>query len=652
MDPREATNRLEKTAFNLKTFEQCKVLIFRRILETAPSAQVYSSAAFLHEELVKLPMFPRKALEADFNLFPKLADRELLTTDMLHKNSWCQLIWSLFSAMECKTASIWDITLFINVINGSFILHCDDLNIIRTCLAIYISAARHFQHIFSTNGFLLIIPTLMKVYSNMQANPIIKNAIEFACLQFYVMHRVPFVLQLFGSVAQILDLKTLNIISTSSNKIDTNKVHSSCLFNLILSMEEGVNDNLNILEIVRKLSGESEIPLTTVTTGTGNNNIGNVISTSSNKNINGQQTNDDNNDDGSLNNPETSEFSSSLTTGTTGYNNYSGYGSFPRHQTTTPYGLTKPNLLTSKSDYNIPVPINPYHQQRTTKNLPLGQSINNQTSSSVGSTTNATTALAVSGITTSSILIAPNSTVINQLSSPTLQMKANDANKTSNQVGVSLSNHTLTSQQQQQQQSIVVTSKSQQLQNPINNTLDQRSMIKVLDFCYSDDLNARFSIIETINLCVTVIAYATQAYRANQMLIILDIVIPRYTQHLKTETDKFTLSGGLTMTVNQDGQHHARNELANIQRIAIAIKTLINTTDFLSRTYGSTNNETTNLKMNSDHYIKKKRSPSIQADEDSMRFHEDRKQKGDNQQRNTSQGQEADDFSLLTKEFR
>lgn len=53
--------------------------------------KVNSTAAFLHEELIKLALFPRKALEADFNLFSKVADRELLTTDMLHKYSWCQV---------------------------------------------------------------------------------------------------------------------------------------------------------------------------------------------------------------------------------------------------------------------------------------------------------------------------------------------------------------------------------------------------------------------------------------------------------------------------------------------------------------------------------------------------------------------------------
>jgi hypothetical protein len=54
--------------------------------------------------------------------------------------------------MDGKTTTTWDITLFLNVINGAFILHCEDFAMLRFCLAIYISIAKHFRHIFATNG--------------------------------------------------------------------------------------------------------------------------------------------------------------------------------------------------------------------------------------------------------------------------------------------------------------------------------------------------------------------------------------------------------------------------------------------------------------------------------------------------------------------
>jgi hypothetical protein len=91
--------------------EQSKVLFFKKILDNVPVNQVknfqqqkkfkfeifstkfkvHSIGLFLLEELNKIPTFPRKALEADFNLYSKLSDRELSTMDMLHKYSWLKV---------------------------------------------------------------------------------------------------------------------------------------------------------------------------------------------------------------------------------------------------------------------------------------------------------------------------------------------------------------------------------------------------------------------------------------------------------------------------------------------------------------------------------------------------------------------------------
>jgi len=45
-----------------------------------------------------------------------------------------------------------DLHLFINVINGVFILHCEDSAILRHCMATYIELSFHFKAVFSTNG--------------------------------------------------------------------------------------------------------------------------------------------------------------------------------------------------------------------------------------------------------------------------------------------------------------------------------------------------------------------------------------------------------------------------------------------------------------------------------------------------------------------
>ena len=44
-----------------------------------------------------------------------------------------------------------------------------------------------------------------QVYSDYESNPQLRQAIEFACHQFYILHRKPFVLQLFASVAPLLE---------------------------------------------------------------------------------------------------------------------------------------------------------------------------------------------------------------------------------------------------------------------------------------------------------------------------------------------------------------------------------------------------------------------------------------------------------------
>lgn len=98
-----------------------------------------------------------------------------------------------------------DLHLFINVINGVMIIHCEDSVVLRRCMATYLNIAVHFSPLFTTNGFFLIMPTLLRCYSQRQTNLMLCRVIEFVCKQFYLLHRKPFVLQTFGSIANILD---------------------------------------------------------------------------------------------------------------------------------------------------------------------------------------------------------------------------------------------------------------------------------------------------------------------------------------------------------------------------------------------------------------------------------------------------------------
>lgn len=86
----------------------------------------------------------------------------------------------------------------------------------------------------------MIMPTLLQVYSFHQTNKLVTTTIEYAVKQFYLLNRKPFILQMFGAVSAILDTDEEGVYG------DASKVQSSCLFNLLLSLETPSPDPLNI----------------------------------------------------------------------------------------------------------------------------------------------------------------------------------------------------------------------------------------------------------------------------------------------------------------------------------------------------------------------------------------------------------------------
>ncbi|XP_044757175.1 protein unc-80 homolog [Coccinella septempunctata] len=245
MKEEEAFNALQKHELVHKFIEIGKVLLTWAILKNVD--MVVQRVVFLHEELMKLPSFPRKALESNLDLYKggELGN-VLLGLDVLHKFMWIRLIARMFEAMAGNFAYSSDIHLFLNVLNGSLILHSEDALILRYVMATYINAAFHFKNIFSTNGYLLIMPTLLKIYSNHQTNKLVKTTIEYAVKQFYLMNRKPFILQMFGSVSAMLDTDEEGTYG------DAHKIQSSCLFNLLLSLETPSPDPLSIAELVKE----------------------------------------------------------------------------------------------------------------------------------------------------------------------------------------------------------------------------------------------------------------------------------------------------------------------------------------------------------------------------------------------------------------
>ena len=242
MNPVEAYDKFQQQAFTLQFTELGKSLMSLSLIKT--SYMGIQRVLFLHEELMKLPSFPRKALETNLTLYSGPMGREVLGLDTLHKISWVKLVGRMFEATSGFFADSTDIHLFLNVVNGTLLLHCEDATILRLCMATYINAAHQFKNIFATNGYLLIVQTIVQIYGTHQTNSLLCRTIEFVFKQFYILHSKPFVLQMFGAVAPLLDTDSINKYESSC------QISPKAFFQLLQSLGQYTADPLDILELV------------------------------------------------------------------------------------------------------------------------------------------------------------------------------------------------------------------------------------------------------------------------------------------------------------------------------------------------------------------------------------------------------------------
>uniref|UniRef100_A0A0N4UG78 DUF3453 domain-containing protein n=1 Tax=Dracunculus medinensis TaxID=318479 RepID=A0A0N4UG78_DRAME len=247
MEKNEAEFRMRTTALTQKFIEIGKVLLTHNALSHSPENVIPQRIFFLHDEFTHLPSFPRKSLETCFGMYNGLMGPELHAMDTIHKFVWAQLVSDMFERME-NAFIFGDLHLFINVINGIMLMHCEEVTILRRCMATYLSMAIHFNTLFANQGFFLIMPTILRCYSQRQTNSLLCRTIEFVCKQFYILHRKPFFLQMAGSVANILD------INDNDFEINLSKIKAKYWFSLIRSMEDmsDLHDFLDILGLVNE----------------------------------------------------------------------------------------------------------------------------------------------------------------------------------------------------------------------------------------------------------------------------------------------------------------------------------------------------------------------------------------------------------------
>ncbi|EJD74265.1 hypothetical protein LOAG_18392, partial [Loa loa] len=148
LNPDEAHHRMRQIAFTHKLIEVGKVLLTHNALAHSPENVIPQRIFFLHDEFTHLPSFPRKSLETCFGMYNGPLGRELYSIDSIHKFVWTLLMSDMFAKME-NAFMFGDLHLFINVINGVTLLHCENVTILRRCMATYLSMAIHFSTLFT-----------------------------------------------------------------------------------------------------------------------------------------------------------------------------------------------------------------------------------------------------------------------------------------------------------------------------------------------------------------------------------------------------------------------------------------------------------------------------------------------------------------------
>lgn len=136
-----------------------------------------------------------------------------------------------------------------------------------------------FSCFYDAYSVLCCCCSLLKAYADYESNPLLRRGIEFCCRQFYILHRKPFILQLFASVAPLLEFTVrtlsfndqlfihrrcyysvitalLNIaflffLQTRTSTGLSKGVSSQCLFDLLVSLEGETADSLDALELVK-----------------------------------------------------------------------------------------------------------------------------------------------------------------------------------------------------------------------------------------------------------------------------------------------------------------------------------------------------------------------------------------------------------------
>lgn len=221
---------------------------------------------FIHNELVELNSFPRKALTCmALEAGPNALHFQLRASDIMLKGMWVRFVMQLMVAASRDYDWSNSMLLFMNVVNGALLLHSENHTILYYSLATILIATTKFNSVFKKDGYQMIVPALVKVYRVHMKNKIVTNAIKFVWMKFYLLNGNNFLSQVMAAASSLLSEEAAFLSnninsnltsmpnkssSTSMEAEEANTMIAKALFELngtLVDEKQRVEDELNIL---------------------------------------------------------------------------------------------------------------------------------------------------------------------------------------------------------------------------------------------------------------------------------------------------------------------------------------------------------------------------------------------------------------------
>uniref|UniRef100_H2XYZ2 Protein unc-80 homolog n=1 Tax=Ciona intestinalis TaxID=7719 RepID=H2XYZ2_CIOIN len=250
MEQNESTPIMASKVVHLKLAEISKLCLSLTALRSQRNpVDRELNATFVQDELKKLWSFPKKAMDAEFFLFDTEYGEVIKHLDIIQKCYWIDLVRTILLSLPREYPWNDDLIYLMHVLSSALVIHCEAAPLLRKYTASIIDIVVYFSHSFTLQGYSLILPTMLRVYSKHYSNKSVRSCLELVFKQMYQVHRKPFLLQLFACAAPLLsEYNWLKVVDCN----DQDQVSHHNFFQVLLALENPEQiDDLQVMSLVQ-----------------------------------------------------------------------------------------------------------------------------------------------------------------------------------------------------------------------------------------------------------------------------------------------------------------------------------------------------------------------------------------------------------------